>query len=105
MIDIAELKSLCKDEKIVTTQHAKTRLIERKIGIDDIVNAIMLGEIIEQYEDDKPLPSCLVLGPAVSGKMCHLVVGYDGDYIYLITAYYPDGKIWKDDLRTRKEYD
>ena len=37
-------------------------LRERLFTIDDIVNGINTGEVIKQYEDDKPLPSCLVLG-------------------------------------------
>ena len=103
MIDIEELKLLCNYENIAVTQHAKNRLVERKICIDDIVSAVKQGEIIKQYEDDRPLPSCLILGPAVSGKMCHVVVSHDDNYIYLITAYYPDTKIWGKDLKTRKE--
>ena len=103
MINIEELKLLCTVENIAVTKHAKNRLAERKISINDIVNIIKQGRIIKQYEDDKPLPSCLILGPDAHGKMCHAVISHDDDYIYLITSYYPDENLWEDDLTTKKE--
>jgi hypothetical protein len=33
----------------------------------------------------------------------HIVISKDEEYIYLITAYYPDDERWKADLKTRKE--
>ena len=74
-----------------------------KITADDIVNCISTGEIIKQYEDDKPLPSCLILGKSCNGKPLHIVVSNDDNFIYLITAYYPDPSVWKADFKTRKE--
>ncbi|MDD6037870.1 MAG: DUF4258 domain-containing protein, partial [bacterium] len=32
----------------------------------------------------------------------HVVVGNDGEYIYIITAYYPNTAKFEDDLKTRK---
>ena len=77
-------------ENIIITEHARIRLLERKIYVDDIVNAISTGEIIKKYENDKPFPSCLILGCSVDNKYIHVVASLDDDFIYLITAYYPD---------------
>lgn len=103
LIDIEVLKSLNVPNKIVLTRHAKERLIERNITITDIINGIETGEVIKQYEDDKPLPSCLILGFSVNNKYIHIVVSHDCDYIYLITAYYPNIDQWEDDFKTRKK--
>jgi hypothetical protein len=54
MITIEQLKALNKLESIAITEHARIRLYERNISIDDIVNGINTGEIIKQYPDDKP---------------------------------------------------
>ena len=75
---------------------------ERNITIDDIMNAIDNGEIIEQYPSDFPFPSCLILGISIQGIYIHIVVSMDEDKIYLITAYIPDTDKWEDDLKTRK---
>lgn len=100
---IEEFQSMNMLEKVAITKHARKRLTERRIQVDDIISAIDTGEIIKEYIDDKPLPSCLILGKAVSRKMIHVVVSKDEEFIYLITAYFPDKEQWEEDLRTRKE--
>ncbi len=103
MVTIEQLKALNKPESIAITEHARIRLYERRISIDDIVNGINTGEIIKQYPDDKPLPSCLILGFSVKSEYIHIVVSCDKDFIYLITAYFPDPDMWENDFKTRKE--
>ncbi len=102
MITIEQLRILNKPENIAITEHARIRLYERNIGIDDIVNGINTGEIIKQYPDDKPLPSCLILGFSVKSEYIHIVASCDTDFIYLITAYFPDPDMWENDFKTRK---
>ena len=104
MITIEQLKKLNRLENIAITEHARLRLYERQITVDDIINGIETGEIIKQYEDDKPYPSCLILGFSVKSKYIHIVVSCDTDFIYLITAYFPNPDIWEDDLKSRKEH-
>ena len=103
MIDIEQLRALNKAEQIAITEHARRRLVERGISVNDIIRCIDTGEIIKQYEDDKPFPSCLVLGAAIDKSYIHVVVSHDSDWIYLITAYHPDADVWEADLKTRKE--
>ena len=104
MLHINDLRNLCHDEYIAITKHAKIRLAERVITIEDIKNAIGTGEIIKQYEDDKPFPSCLVLGLTEQNTYIHIVASIDNSYLYIITAYYPDANDWEIDLKTRKEH-
>lgn len=104
MIDFKILRAMNTPEHIAITEHARQRLIERGITVNDIVRCIDTGEIIKQYEDDKPFPSCLILGMAVNNSYIHVVVSCDSEWIYLITAYYPDSNIWEADFKTRKEH-
>ena len=101
-IDIDHLRNMNKAERIAVTEHARRRLVERGITIGDIMRCIESGEIIKQYEDDRPLPSCLILGTTETGRAVHTVVSHDAEWIYLITAYYPDNNIWETDFRTKK---
>lgn len=103
MIEIESLRELDNPSQIAVTEHARQRLFEREISVDDIVKCIAEGEIIKQYEDDKPFPSCLILGTAVNDRYIHVVVSHDTEFIYLITAYYPDEQNWEPDFKTRKE--
>jgi len=74
---------------------------QRGIKIGDIVNCILSGEIIENYFDDFPYPSCLVFGYNYE-KCLHVVCSVGENKVWMITAYYPDIEEWCEDLKTRR---
>lgn len=82
--------------------HSLDRLKERGIFISDVQNALMHGEIIEQYPNDYPFPSCLVIGGSCGGKTMHVCCGIGNNKIWIITAYFPATDKWESDMRTRK---
>lgn len=49
----------------------------------------MQREIIEQYPEDFPFPSCLILGKNEQGKILHVCMSDEGSASRIITAYYP----------------
>ena len=101
-LQIEDLRKLCTDDTIVMTAHVIKRCKERNIDADSIINVIMHGEIIKQYEDDRPFPSCLLLGMAINNKYLHVVVASDNVNLHIITAYYPNADEWESDFKTRK---
>lgn len=101
-LKIEDLRLLCTNDTIVVTQHASYRLKQRNINFEDVKHTIMTGEIIEQYPNDYPEPSCLVLGLTVRGKYLHTVAGICDGFLWIITAYYPDTDKWNKDFKTRK---
>lgn len=102
-LNIHDLQKICALENIEITIHAAKRLEQRGISIDDIISCINNGEIIEQYPDDYPFPSCLILGSSVSNLFIHVVVGSDLKTLWIVTAYYPDINKWDADFKVRKE--
>ena len=104
MIDINDLRSYYEQEKVIITVHAQERLRQRGIRAKDVRNCIMTGEIIEQYPDDFPYPSCLIFGQSVKGKTLHVVASDEGTGSRIITAYFPDNIKFENDLKTRKEH-
>jgi len=103
MLNINDLQKLCADESITLTQHLLLRMRERGIKYDDMVHAIASGEIIEQYPDDYPHPSCLILGATASDKRrLHVVCGVGNGRLWIITTYFPDVEKWESDYKTRK---
>ena len=99
---IEQFREINRPENMVITQHSRKRFSERGIGILDVVNAINTGEIIEDYPDDYPFPSCLILGKS-GERVIHIVASIDESMIYLITAYVPEPQNWEEDWKTRKE--
>ena len=76
---------------------------ERDISIDDVESCLQTGEIIEEYPDDFPHPSCLIFGHTKQNKILHIVVGSDNSILFFITAYFPNTHKFESDLKTRKE--
>ena len=103
MLSIEDLRRYCQDDSVFITNHAMERCRERGILVKDIVNAVMTGEIIENYPDDFPFPSCLVCGMASNGSIIHICMNDEGESSKVITSYYPTSDKWNDDLKTRKE--
>lgn len=103
-LDILELRKLCIPKNIQITLHAAKRLEQRGILLKDVMACIMNGEIIEQYPDDYPYPSCLIFGWNVDGKILHAVIGQHESELFLITAYFPNTEKWESDFKTRKEH-
>lgn len=105
IIDLKQIQVLCSQHKIRWTAHIVSRLIQRGISQSDVENAIKNGRIIEQYPDDYPVPSCLVLGTSINGKMLHVCCSSDGNYVWMITAYFPDSESWNETFDKRKTSD
>ena len=76
---------------------------DRDIKQKDIKNCILTGEIIEQYPDDFPWPSCLIYGHTTDNRVIHVVASDNGEYTKIITAYLPDIKTFNSDLKTRRK--
>jgi hypothetical protein len=100
---IENLRKYCLDDKMKWSLHCMKRLRERKISIDDFINCIETGEIIESYPSDYPHPSCLILGSSTMNEPLHVVVVCDESVVFAITAYYPNPKEWEMDMKTRKK--
>ena len=103
MIDIEKLWKFYKNDAVFVTEHAAERHRQRGISSKDVRIAVENGEIIEQYPDDYPFPSCLILGRDQNGRFLHICMSDEGSASRIITAYYPDLEKWSDDLKTRKE--
>lgn len=99
---IEQFIKLNKPQNIVITQHSRKRFTERNIKLTDVIEGIKTGIIIEEYPDDFPFPSCLILGKT-NGISIHVCASINEGLIYIITAYIPNYEKWEDDFRTRKE--
>jgi len=102
-LEIENIKLYIKSDKIKWTEHCANRMFERDITKEDVINAVSNGKIIEYYEKAYPFPSCLILGLDKLNTMLHVCLGINKDFIYIITAYYPDNVEWEEDRERRKQ--
>ena len=101
MIDIIDLRKYFESDNVLISDHAAMRFRQRGLKVKDIRCAVNNGEIIEQYPEDFPFPSCLIFGKAADEKIIHVVMSDEGKMSRIITAYYPDK--WDSQLKVRKE--
>jgi len=102
MITMEEVKPLCTDETLVLTTHVRERMKKRGIEYSDLLFAVSNGEIIEQYKDDNPYPSCLVLGHTANNRPLHVVVSIGSGVLWVITSYCPAPEKWKKNFSERR---
>lgn len=101
-LDIRRIREMCRDGAVRWSAHSVTRMLQRGIGREDVLQCISTGEIIEQYPEYWLGPACLVFGLDKSGEALHVVVGVD-EFVHVVTTYRPDSAMFMPDMKTRKE--
>ena len=83
--------------------HAVRQMVVRGISPDEAAGAIRVGEVIEDYPEDKYGPSCLVLGRTAAGRPLHIQCTHPSrPLVKIITAYEPDPAEWDATLKRRR---
>ena len=72
LIDIRPIQEIARQQLLIFTDHAVRQMIKRNITDDEVRDAILSDEIIEEYPDDKYSPSCLVLGTTRNERPLHV---------------------------------
>ena len=90
-------------ERLVFRVHAIQRMFQRQISDQDLFQALKSGEVIEDYPEDTPYPSKLILGWSGS-RPIHIVAAdnHKESETIIITAYEPDLDQWEPDFKRRK---
>lgn len=90
-------------EKVIISRHGREEAENDDLSLEEIIFSVMNGEIIENYPDDFPFPSCLILGTNQDREPIHSVWAYNENtgFAVLITVYRPDFNMWSE-WRIRK---
>lgn len=90
-------------EHLIFTAHAVRQMFSREIRTQAVREVIRSGTPVAEYSEDRPHPSCLLLG-FIEKRALHVVLAVDESTLtgYVITAYWPDPDLWTADFKTRK---
>jgi hypothetical protein len=99
--DLDALRRAFATHSYLFTAHASDRAVERGIASREIEEAIVTGEVIEDYPADKYGPSCLIMGLTEAGRVLHVQASYPPS-VKVITVYEPSLSEWEGDFVTRK---
>jgi hypothetical protein len=100
--DLDSLRDLIQQRQYLLSDHASKRGVERGISSGEIEQAVLSGEVIEDYPDDKYGPSCLILGATENDRILHVQLSYPPQ-VKVITLYEPSPQEWEADWKTRKQ--
>lgn len=83
--------------------HVLARMFQRQIKVEKVRAVLTHGETIEDYSDEMPSPSRLILGWR-GKRLFHIVAALNPpeDELIVITVYEPDPALWSHDFRKRK---
>src|SRR5712691_11472587 len=79
------------------TVHGAQQRIVRGLHRQQIEQAIVNGEIIEDYPTQHYGPACLILGRTAENRTLHVVCSYR-KFVDIITVYEPDPNEWTPDF-------
>ena len=90
--------------QLVFRVHALQRMFERHIVEPDVRHVLDAGIVIEDYPDDSPYPSRLILG-WIGSRPVHIVAAenVERQETIIITVYEPDPTRWDADFRRRQK--
>jgi hypothetical protein len=91
-------------QPIIYRIHAIQRMFERRVSEENVRQVLQSGEMIEDYSDEMPFPSRLMLGRR-GERPLHVVMAENTkeDELVVITVYEPDPSQWKPGFRDRKK--
>ena len=89
--------------RLVFRVHAIQRMFQRRISEEDVRHVLETGEIIEEYLDDTPYPSQLMLGWHESRPL-HIIVAdnEDAQETIVVTVYEPGLSQWEPGFKRRR---
>ena len=95
--------TLSANKKLLFLPHAIKQMSrpDRMITSAEIRQAVLFGEIIEEYPEDKRGESCLICH-STDNRVIHVVCAPKDEYLAIITTYLPAADQWSADYKARR---
>lgn len=83
------------------TQHAAQAMAEEGITLDEVVEALTAGNVLEHYPEHRRGACCLVYGRSRGRRDLHIVCTTNQPILIVITVYEPRPPRWLTPTRRR----
>ena len=90
-------------EKIRITQHAQQEMVEDDATLDEVLEAISKGKILENYPAHRRGACCLIHGVAKDKRPLHIVCTTERSVLIIITVYRPKPPKWITPIQRREK--
>lgn len=93
-MNFKEIQNYIKKGDYLFSDHADDEKTKDKLNVDQIEEAILSGEVIEERLNDPRGKSRLVAGISKNGKLIHVVIGLKLGRPVIVTVYTPSKEEW-----------
>ena len=91
---MARIRDQAAAENLRITRHAHQEMVAEDFTLDDVLQALGAGQVLENYPDHKRGACCLIHGVTETGRHLHLVCTTAVPVLIIITAYEPKPPKW-----------
>lgn len=91
---LRHIRELARSEALRVTRHAQEEMAEDEASLDEVLQAIQSGEILENYPEHRRGPCCLLGGYTTDGRALHVVCTTIQPILVIITVYEPKLPKW-----------
>ena len=92
MVD--RIRAQARTGNLRVTLHAQQEMTEEQMSLDDVLEAIAQGVVLEDYPQHRRGACCLIYGPTRAGRAVHVVCTSDRPTLIIITVYEPKLPKW-----------
>lgn len=103
---LLRVRDCFRSDQVLYSRHARSEMAGEEFGEvseHDVCDAVLRGEVIEEYPEDKPYPSRLIFGTTAASRPLHVLCAHDADdnLAIVITVYHPNPEMWIDNKRRK----
>lgn len=91
---LERIRAQAATENIRVTQHAQQRMIEEDISLDEVLEAVAMGQVLENYPQHRRGACCLINGLTRNGRALRIVCTAAQPVLVIITVYEPKPPRW-----------
>ena len=84
---LERLRTQAAPENVRITRHASEEMVEEDIALDEVLEAVQSGQILEDYPQHRRGPCCLIAGVTRAGRPIHVVCTTAQPVLIIITVY------------------
>jgi Domain of unknown function (DUF4258) len=91
---LEQIRAQAQTENVRITVHAQQEMVDEDISLEQVLQAITTGQILENYPQHRCGACCLVNGLTQHGRPLHVVCTTAQPVLILITTYEPKPPKW-----------
>lgn len=91
---VRQIRDQAKTGNLRITQHAQQEMTEEDIVLDEVLQAIASGDVLENYPEHRRGACCLLNGMTHDKRPLHIVCTTANPTLILITVYVPKPPKW-----------